>query len=85
MAQPFDGFSKLKWRCRRGTKELDFLLEGYLETFYSKTDSEEQALFVELLTYQDTQLILYLLGNAMSESAELNQLINKIRQSCSVD
>ena len=85
MVQSFDGFSKLKWRCRRGTKELDLLLEGYLEKIYAKTDSEEQVLFVELLTFQDTQLILYLLGDTMSESTELNQLINKIRSSCSVD
>jgi len=70
---------KLKWRCRRGTKELDFLLEAYLINKYSQASSEEQKLFVELLSFQDSELILYLLGGNKPESKNLDQLIYKIR------
>ena len=74
-----ESVSKLKWRCRRGTKELDYLLEGYLDRYYSLANKREQALFVELLTLQDSQLILFLLGEQLPASRGLAGLVKKIR------
>lgn len=71
--------AKLKWRCRRGTKELDYMLEGYLDHFYKKATIEEQTLFIELLTFQDSVLISYLLGEQLPDSKELIKLVKKIR------
>ena len=71
--------AKLKWRCRRGTKELDYLLEGYLDRFYRQANKDEQVLFVELLTLQDTQLILFLLGEQLPVPKGLASLVKKIR------
>jgi len=48
--------SKLRWRCRRGTKELDTLTTRYLEHFYVGADQGEQSAFEELLTLQDPEL-----------------------------
>jgi len=79
LSSSLDDISKLKWRCRRGTKELDFLLEAYLMKHYAKANNDEQSLFVELLTFQDSQLIVYLLGDKKSESREINLLVKKIR------
>ena len=53
---------RLKWQCRRGTKELDFLLNRYLETGYLLADQQEQALFEELLALEDDQLSGVLIG-----------------------
>jgi len=72
--------AKLKWQCRRGTKELDFLLEGYLNTFYQQDRNEERLLFRELLSLQDTQLIGFLLGDQVPESKGLAALVKKIRK-----
>jgi antitoxin CptB len=74
-----ESVTKLKWRCRRGTKELDYLLEAYLDQYYKKANSKEQALFIELLDFQDTALISYLLGEQLPESKELTELVKKIR------
>jgi len=30
--------SQLKWRCRRGVKELDLILNTYLEQYYENAD-----------------------------------------------
>ena len=51
-----DELARLKWQCRRGTKELDFLLNRYLETGYLVADQAEKALFVELLGFVDDEL-----------------------------
>ena len=75
-----ESISKLKWRCRRGTQELDYLLEGYLDKYYSLANKDEQALFVEFLTLQDSQLILFLLGEQLPMSKGLAGLVKKIRK-----
>jgi antitoxin CptB len=43
-----DELAKLRWQCRRGTRELDLLLNRYLDTRYSLADEKEKARFVEL-------------------------------------
>jgi len=74
-----ESVAKLKWRCRRGTKELDFLLENYLDKYYAQADKAEQALFIELLGFQDNQLIWFLLGEELPDTQELQALVKKIR------
>jgi antitoxin CptB len=76
--------AKLKWHCRRGTKELDCLLESYLNKHYHLVDKEEQLLFKELLKSQDSQLIWYLLGDKLPESEGLAKLVKKIRSHTNV-
>ncbi len=76
--------AKLKWRCRRGTKELDYLLEAYLNKYYQLVDKEEQLLFKELLMSQDSQLIWYLLGDQLPESEGLAKLVKKIRSPANI-
>lgn len=72
--------AKLKWRCRRGTKELDYLLTAYLDNDYQQATEDEVSCFVELLTLQDTQLISFLLEGKPSESEGLDRLVKKIRR-----
>ncbi len=71
--------AKLRWQCRRGTKELDLLLQRYLETGYLVADDEEKALFVELLEMEDDELLGVLMGELKVEMMEMKPLINKIR------
>jgi len=47
---------KLKWRCRRGMKELDVLLTQYLEQNYDKASKKEQQAFENLLKLSDYDL-----------------------------
>ena len=49
--------ARLRWQCRRGTKELDLLLQRYLDSGYLLADDEEKALFVELLELEDDELV----------------------------
>jgi antitoxin CptB len=53
---------KLRWRCRRGMKELDFLLTRYVdERFCSASDLEQDA-FEALLAAADPDLYAYCMG-----------------------
>ena len=75
-----DSVAKIKWHCRRGTKELDFLLEEYLLKHYNQANVEEQRLFIELLGLQDSQLIWSLLGDQLPKAEGLARLVKKIRK-----
>jgi len=74
-----DQLPKLRWQCRRGTKELDFLLLRYLETGYLSGDDEEKERFVELLTLEDDELIGVLLGELEVETDGMKALVGKIK------
>lgn len=72
-----DELAKLKWQCRRGTKELDFLLNRYLDMEYTKADRSERALFEALLGLEDDVLAGVLLGE--KEAGEVGLLVEKIQ------
>ncbi len=72
--------SRLRWHCRRGTRELDVLLENYLDHFYVNANSDEQQCFKDLLGLEDSELLRYLISNKVAESEPLADLINKITE-----
>jgi antitoxin CptB len=53
---------KLRWRCRRGMKELDVLLTRYVDQRFCSASSCEKEAFKELLDTHDTVLYGYCLG-----------------------
>lgn len=55
--------SRLRWQCRRGMRELDELLLGYLEQRYAGADDQQKAAFERLLELSDPELMGYLLQN----------------------
>lgn len=69
----------LRWRCRRGMKELDVALQGYLEKHYAAASAAEQRTFAELVELQDPQLYAYLLGREVPSNPVVATVIDKIR------
>tara|TARA_R110002096_G_scaffold67198_7_gene163035 strand:+ start:336 stop:578 length:243 start_codon:yes stop_codon:yes gene_type:complete len=70
--------SKLRWRCRRGTKELDTLTTRYLECFYDNAHLNEQRAFAELLTLQDPELHEILTRNTRVSDPLIIAIVDKI-------
>jgi antitoxin CptB len=62
-----DDLAKIRWQCRRGTKELDLLLIQYLETCYPLASEEEKVHFVELLKLDDDELFSAILAHYSSK------------------
>jgi antitoxin CptB len=55
---------ELRWRCRRGMKELDILLQRYVEQRFCSAPAGEQAAFRQLLEVQDPLIYGYCLGSS---------------------
>jgi antitoxin CptB len=68
---------KLRWRCRRGMKELDVLLERYVDERFGAASAAEQEAFRLLLETQDTVLYAYCLGSE-PVPPRLKSLIDRI-------
>lgn len=70
---------RLRWRCRRGTRELDRLLEGWVERRGSSADEQTLADFSRLLDAQDPDLWDWLIGRRDPDDAALLELVREIR------
>jgi antitoxin CptB len=68
--------NRLRWRCRRGMKELDLLLENYLDTLTKETDL---LAFERLLECNDTDLYEWLTGRRVPAAADLASVVAGIR------
>jgi antitoxin CptB len=69
---------RLRWQCRRGMREMDMLLERWLDQHYSHATSAQQAAFTRVLQLEDDQLWQHLLGASQPEDPECAQLITWI-------
>ncbi|MDD4913666.1 MAG: succinate dehydrogenase assembly factor 2 [Methylococcales bacterium] len=75
-----DTLNKLRWRCRRGTLELDLLLVDYLDKYYPAASVAEQQAFLQLLALEDAALQAYLLGDAAPGDETSASVVRKIRR-----
>jgi len=71
---------RLRWRCRRGTRELDALLAGWLEQHGPSLDESQGAAFDALLDEQDPVLWDWLMGNAEPPRADWRTIVADIRR-----
>ena len=65
--------NKLLWKSRKGIRELDILLQNYLETHYSSLDSLDKKLFEEILEIDTYDLL-----NAISGKSSYNEKYESI-------
>ena len=72
--------ARLKWKCRRGMKELDLLLERYLAERYAGAGPEEQGAFRELLDMQDPELFAFVTGRERPATEELRRVVDALRR-----
>ncbi|HET7587229.1 MAG TPA: succinate dehydrogenase assembly factor 2 [Gammaproteobacteria bacterium] len=60
-------------------KELDLLLERYLEHEYDAATPDERAAFAELLALPDPQLLDYLMGRAAPSDRHSFNVLERLR------
>jgi antitoxin CptB len=72
--------ARLRWRCRRGMRELDELLRRYLDEDYPQASPEERAAFTQFLELQDPEIFGYLVGRQPTTEASLKSVVARIRR-----
>jgi antitoxin CptB len=68
----------LSWRCRRGMKELDLVLKGWLEQRYARATPDERALFARFLELPDPEIAGFLFGHAIPADPAMGALVAQL-------
>ena len=76
-----DTTARLRWRCRRGTREMDLLLLRFLERDYPHLDAGEQSLFGALLDESDPDLYAWITGQTEPANPDYRPIIDRINES----
>jgi len=71
--------ARLRWRCRRGMRELDQLLGWWLDTRHAQADDATKAAFSTLLDRQDPQLWDWLSGRESPAHGDWRRIVDEIR------
>ena len=69
---------RLRWRCRRGMRELDLLLTHYVDAEYATASAAHRRAFRRLLDSQDPLIYAYFLGVQDPPGEDLSTLIKRI-------
>jgi antitoxin CptB len=75
----------LRWRCRRGMKELDVLLERFAQQVLPLASQADCRVFAELLALPDPLLAGYLLRAEPPAEPHLAHAVRRIRALCRLD
>jgi antitoxin CptB len=71
---------RIRWQCRRGTRELDRLLTVWFDASYGSADDRHKSAFRALLELQDPELIAYLLHGVRPADPAISEVIDAIRR-----
>jgi len=71
---------RLRWRCRRGMRELDQLFTRYLDHEYPSASAAERDAFARLLELPDPDLFGYLVGRTTPAEEVQRHVIANIRR-----
>ena len=69
---------RLRWRCRRGMRELDQLMLRYLDGRWPQADDAERGRFLRLLDCEDDKLWRWFMGREAPQDADLNAIVHLI-------
>ncbi len=76
---PDPEMGRLVWRCRRGMKELDLLLTGYLRERWAQAGPAERTAFEHILELPDPLLAAYLMERDAPSDPDLQSLLAVLR------
>ena len=71
--------ARLAWLSRRGIKELDLVLQGFLQDGYADATAVEQQAFAALLEYQDPEILDRIFHGGEDEDAAIAALVQRLR------
>ena len=70
--------SRMRWKCRRGMLELDFLLEKFINEKYLGLNSNQRIAFERLLEEQDPILLRWFMEQETPEDTDLAAMVQLI-------
>lgn len=70
--------SRLRWRCRRGMRELDTLLERWLTVRWPRAAASDRTKFERLLGCEDDELWNWCMGRSTPDDPDLAAIVQQV-------
>ena len=70
---------RLRWRCRRGTREMDLILERFLDAAGGGLDEDTRQGLERLLDQSDQDILDWIARRAAPPDAVLAAVVDRIR------
>lgn len=70
--------AKAAWRCRRGMRELDVLLERFMERRYDALSDADKAAFEQLLEHSNDDLLAWLISGSPCGDDWVGRIVREI-------
>jgi antitoxin CptB len=70
----------LKWRCRRGIREMDLLLQAFVDNYFDTLSAEEITAFENLLEQPDLDIMDWIMGRSTPPSPAIKTIIDQINK-----
>lgn len=78
---PEADLKRLHWRAHhRGTKEADLMIGAFFDAHHQQWDSQERALFAEILDEQDVDIMAWALGTATPPERFAGPMMNALKK-----
>jgi antitoxin CptB len=72
---------RLHWRAHhRGTKEADLLIGGFFDTYHASWGADDRALFAEMLSEQDVDIMAWAHGTAEAPQRFQGPMIEALKR-----
>ena len=71
--------NRLRWRCRRGMRELDMIFDRFLNEDYPALDPIRRQAFGRLLEVNDPELYDWVLGRTSPASEDFLELVERLK------
>jgi antitoxin CptB len=71
--------ARLRWRCRRGTREMDILLQSFLDNCYMELSEENRKIFEMLLEESDVDILDWVLDRRQPVNSDYHGIIRYLQ------
>jgi len=71
--------NRLRWRCRRGMRELDMIFDRFLSEDYPALDPTRRQAFGRLLEVNDPELYDWVLGRPAPAADDFLELVERLK------
>ena len=72
-----DEINRIKWKCRRGMREIDLLLREFSRVSLRDLTNEQLSIFDQILNYDDQKLYDFIFKNETLGNKNHEDFINK--------
>ncbi|HEX6997077.1 MAG TPA: succinate dehydrogenase assembly factor 2 [Gammaproteobacteria bacterium] len=72
--------ARVRWRCRRGMRELDAVLFAFVDAAYGALSEHDKSAFERVLDLPDPELFAYVTGRREPADPDIARLVASIRR-----